>query len=201
MRARLLMTTLLLAALACRAPAPHAPRPAAAGAPDAAPVLPLRGSLEPLRAEFNGARHLPRLVVFLSPTCPHCAEGARAVRAGLLEDDPAAPLHVTVVWLDVLPGDGLPAARAARARLADPRVHFFHDALGTSGRAFARGVLPVAVARHVFLLYAPGQEWGPDGPPPPRYWAHQLGRVRPEFYKSAEGLAHQLRESYLALGE
>jgi hypothetical protein len=68
-----------------------------------------------LKAAFNAADRVPRLMVFFTDGCAACIEAARGVRQ-ILEQIQPAPM-VIVVWESV-PGSGLPEATPTPAELA-----------------------------------------------------------------------------------
>lgn len=202
----------LLAAPACQGPAGASAfhygdgveRPDAASA---AELVSLDTSLEPLRDAFDAHVDVPRVLALM----PHmgCERGAAILRAEVLDAHSGEDLRLFVIWQDVArrPGAAKAAARASRS-LEDDRVIAFHDGSGLAGRAFARGKLPVAEAREVFLFYPAGASWpsasnarrtpaDPGRTPATDDWVHQLGRVRPEKYCTPGDLPREMR---LAVG-
>lgn len=165
----------------------------------------LASSLDPLRCAFDQCSEVPRVVALL----PHmgCERGAAILRQEVLDAHPGADLRLFVIWQDVArtPDAAQAAARATRL-LDDPRVVAFHDCAGLAGRAFARGNLPVAEAREVFLFYPAGASWPkpagarrasavPEETPATDQWVHQLGRVRPEKFCTPQELPLEMREA------
>ena len=148
-------------------------------------------SLAPLVAEFNAHRDLPRVVSLLSPSC---LQGLWALEEGLLSRSSDEDFHLTVIWTGLFEGDSGERMAQAMARLADPRVRFFHDRERRAGRAFARSFLPVAAACDLYLFYPTGAEWR-GLPPRPRSWAHQLGRVSHNHCGTGAELARALEGS------
>jgi len=181
---RLVLLLSLLAISACKGPPP--PLEEVQGA--ALPVIPLDGSLAALEETFDRFKDVPRVVVLLPPRCEVCASGLASVRINLLEAFPRRGLHVLVVLAG---GECCDACGAAvLERLEDERVTVFEDRAGVAGRAFTRGLLPVAEACDVFLFYPRGARWSDEAVTPceqphanlPRAgdWWHSMGRIAPE---------------------
>lgn len=161
----------------------------------------LQSSLDPLRDAFDAHVDVPRVVALM----PHmgCERGAAILRSEVLDAHPGEDLRLFVIWQDVArtPNAAQAAARASRS-LDDQRVIAFHDCAGLAGRAFARGKLPVAEAREVFLFYPAGASWPKPGAarrassastPATDDWVHQLGRVRPEKFCTPTQLPREMR--------
>lgn len=160
-------------------------------------------SLAPLRDVFDDHSEVPRIVVLL----PHmgCEKGAEILRREVLDAHPNEELRLIVVWQDTVRSGDERAASRATAYLEDERVSAFFDSSGVAGRAFARGNLPVAEAREVFLFYPAGLRWPraddaamsarpvADAPPRTETWVHQLGRVAPERFCTPEELPLAIR--------
>jgi hypothetical protein len=171
--------------------------------PTERPVVRLAQSLAPLADAFDAKADMPRVVALLPTRCDRCGQGLAALERSVLQAYPRERLHVFVV----LPlGERCEACGAAAQRgTEDARLTFFCDAEGVASRAFARGLLPLARAQDVYLLYPAGVRWprqgsptvepsksqafgvepeGPagsgGGPPRAEEWWHRLGRVAPE---------------------
>lgn len=166
----------------------------------------LEASLQPLRQAFDKESEVPRVVALM----PHmgCERGAEILRREVLSAHPDRDLALFVIWQDEARTGGAAAAARATGYLADPRVTAFHDCSGIAGRAFARGNLPVAEAREIFLFYPAGMTWPSDGtrpmtakpvsaerPPQTDKWVHQLGRVAPERFCTPEELPRAIRQT------
>ena len=166
--------------------------------------IPLTASLNPLRRAFDTHSEIPRVVALM----PHmgCERGAEILRREVLSAHPDRDLALFVIWQDEARTGGADAAARATGYLADPRVTAFHDCSGIAGRSFARGNLPVAEAREIFLFYPAGMTWPSDGtrpmsakpvsaerPPQTDKWVHQLGRVAPERFCTPEELPRAIR--------
>jgi hypothetical protein len=89
-------------------------------------------------------------------------------------DDPS--LRAYVVWLPILPEDGLDAAREAQSLMTDGRASQLWDAERALPPAFATllGLPEGAPAWDMYLAYGAGARWG-DAPAEPSFWHHQLG--------------------------
>ena len=104
-------------------------------------------------------------------------QGARAVQEAILRDFPQADLSVSIVWTNMLPLDNRFTARRQAGKIADARVHHFHDPHKRVGRALAASLgAPGKTWWDVYVFYATGSESG-DNPPPPARWAHQLSEA------------------------
>lgn len=198
----------LVAAPACQGPSGATTYHYGEGvAPVAAELVSLEDSLEPLREAFDAHVDVPRVLALM----PHmgCERGAAILRSEVLDAHRGEDLRLFVIWQDVArtPDAAQAAARANRS-LDDDRVIAFHDGSGRAGRAFARGKLPVAEAREVFLFYPAGASWPRSSDarrtradrvrtPATDDWVHQLGRVRPEKYCTPGDLPREMR---LAVG-
>ena len=198
----------LVAAPACQGPSGATTYHYGEGvAPVAAELVSLEASLEPLREAFDAHVDVPRVLALM----PHmgCERGAAILRSEVLDAHRGEDLRLFVIWQDVArtPDAAQAAARANRS-LDDDRVIAFHDGSGRAGRAFARGKLPVAEAREVFLFYPAGASWPRSSDarrtladrvrtPATDDWVHQLGRVRPEKYCTPGDLPREMR---LAVG-
>ena len=79
------------------------------------------------------------------------------------------------VFIDILPGDDLEAAREEAARVADSRMTAFHDPDRRLGRAMARRLgWKKQTAWDIFLVYGPAESWTATALPAPDAWFHQL---------------------------
>jgi len=144
----------------------------------------LLDSLDPLREEFDHHGDLPRVVVLM----PHmgCERGAAILREQVLDAYPDEELRLLVIWQDVARTQGAAAAaRRATLLLDDPRVTAFHDCSGLAGRAFARGNLPVAEARELFLFYPAGTAW--PSPSAPGFGDRRTARLLDEPLRPGQG--------------
>jgi hypothetical protein len=133
-----------------------------------------------LRACFNAAAAVPRLVFLVSPTCEVCVSGALSSVQAALSLPAEGDFRLYVLWLPVLEKDSIQAAQGMRARFpTDDRTCHFWDHGLTVSQAYHH-VLRLAqrqrrhrVAWDLFLLYRRGAAWG-DVPPVPDFWMHQL---------------------------
>ena len=83
-----------------------------------------------------------------------------------------------VVWIPMLDGDELPAAREASARFADRDVSQYWDGAQLLGKHVARGLgAPDWTAWDIYLFYPPGARWGDAGPPAPAAALAQVAGV------------------------
>ena len=93
----------------------------------------------------------------------------------ILKEFPKADITVSIVWVNVLKGDGMDAARrAADDMTADPRIRHFYDPSNRSGQAISRRLgWKWVTAWDIYLFYEKEADWQAD-PPPPTHWMHQL---------------------------
>ena len=93
----------------------------------------------------------------------------------IVEEFPKADISVSVVWVNILKGDGIEAARRAAGDMrADPRVRHFYDPANRSGQVVARSLgWKWVTAWDIYLFYEKGAEWRAE-PASPTHWMHQL---------------------------
>lgn len=218
--AAILLVASIGATSACQGPPQRAPLDVHAAVRAGAT---LGASLRPLEAAFDAHCAVPRVVALLPARCEACASGVASLRRSILEAFPREPYHVFVLFERDARCEGCGAA--AVSDLVDPRVTVFRDDEGFAARAFARGLLPVAEAREVFLFYPRGMRWRDEAPPraspagvepgapglgvgarprpgdPPRAdeWWHSLGRIAPERYCATLELDSTLRATMAQL--
>ncbi len=165
-------------------------------------VLPLTGSLGPLREMFNRTAGNIRLLALLSPTCEPCLFGARALQTAILDTYPDAPLAVSVVWLPMLQSDSEAEAHEAAHHFSDPRVHQFYDGQRIFGKAVAASLgHPDEVAWDMYLFYERRVQWA-TLPPMPMEWAHQLdpGWADPTRFRWGDALTDELHRTINRFG-
>lgn len=137
-------------------------------------IIPISDSLEPLKAAFNSAQDVSRLVILVSPTCGFCLQGANTAFEIVQGLGPESKLAVFVVWIDMLPADNGEAARRQAACMLDPRITHFHDGTKRAGSAIAMAMgAQDRVAWDIYLIYPPGTVWE-SAAPKPQAWVHQL---------------------------
>src|SRR5262245_14762541 len=87
----------------------------------------------------------------------------------MVVDNPATSAFPTiVVWIPMLDGDELPAAKDAAARFADRPIPQFWDGERRLGNEVAKSVRASPWgAWDIYLFYPPGAEWTDAGLPPP----------------------------------
>ena len=182
----------------CAADAPEVSPGMVSGQDQDGPIS-LRDTLEPLIDHFNKGKGKPRFVALLSSTCPACVFGAKAVRESVLNAYPEAGIQVSIVWIDMLPGDNEKAATKSSAIFNDPRVKQFYDPGRKSGYAIAKDLLykNAGPAWDIYLYYDRDAQWT-DQPPKPVDWVHQLGggrRADAARFRPGQRLVDALRES------
>jgi hypothetical protein len=152
-----------------------------AAAPERPEITPLGESAVPLRQFFNATRGRHRFVAFLSPTCPACLDGARAIRSEIVARTSAAHWAIAVVWIPMRPTDDEAALDLAAAGFTGPRVRQFFDGHKRAGWAFARAAFPGfhSPAWDVYLFFGPRAGWDGELPSAPTYrFAQFLGPDR-----------------------
>lgn len=103
--------------------------------------------------------------------------GARAARAQWLDAAPSLPSDVHIVFLPMLPGDDLDAARAAAELFAGSPARIYWDERRTLSARLA-DVLQLKRTRYawdIYLRFDPAAVFTADGTPPaPADWVHQM---------------------------
>jgi hypothetical protein len=171
--AMVLLAAAVLGSSACRCggerPSAHERCPAAASAIEGAKPLVLDATMAELRDFFEATRGAPRFVAFLSPTCPACQEGARAIRQRIVDANKTRCWAIAIVWIAMRPDDDEQALARASSAAAHPRVRQFFDRDHAAGWAFARAAFPGfrSPAWDVYLFYDATARWEQDEPPAP----------------------------------
>lgn len=161
----------------------------------------LDATLSPLVRDFNAAEGSSRFVAILSPRCPACVHGARAIHDALLGPD-GPPMPIFIVWTPMVPGDDEAAARDAMRELRSPGVRQYYDPKNAVGALMRHDVFPRSRAEmlasippdHFIARYLEQQrpdvpEWDlymffdararwRDSIPRPARWARQVARFR-----------------------
>jgi hypothetical protein len=150
-----------------------------------------------LRDAFNLAADRPRLLLIVSPTCPHCLQGAAAVER-MLQDRSAQPLSVLVVWMRVTIPDRTTVPNSlVLERVHDPRAIQFWD----PGRLISKTMLadlppetwpaiadttdkPLLVW-NMGAVFAPGVRWT-DRFPAPFTSGHPLGEAADSLVRALD---------------
>ncbi len=138
-------------------------------------------SLDNLKDHFNKYQGKSRFISLLSPECPRCIEGAIAIREGILDKYPDKDISLTIVWVDMYPGDNFSSARRTARILDDPRVKHFYDFDDIVGPAFAKAIgasdweSKREPAWDIYMFYSKDANWETAVPTPDDY-THQLNR-------------------------
>ena len=118
------------------------------------------------------------------------------MQTAVLEAHKRKDLRALIVWVPVLSSDSLESANAVAHLISDPRALHFYDACHAVAGAIATSVGGQGVAAYdTYLFYPPGARWTAS-PPPPVWWAHQLGPsawADPSRFRWAETLTSELR--------
>ena len=144
------------------------------------PQLPKIEAGAALRACFNAASSVSRLLFLVSPTCDICVSGALSAAQAVLSLPRECDFRLYLLWLPVLENDSIAAAAQTRARFPvdDRAEHFWDDNLQVSQTYHWTLQLGERQRRHrvawdIFLLYRAGVRWE-EAPPAPDFWMHQL---------------------------
>lgn len=135
--------------------------------------LPAIGPQE-LKEAFNRARSFIRMLAVISPTCPECRAGDRAVR-NVFKTKKSEKLRGFIVWIPMLPADTAAVACAQAGSWNDKRLLLQGwDAGCAIGGMFSKTLKLTRTAWDIYLIYAPGLIWEGELPPAPSFWMHQL---------------------------
>ncbi len=164
-------------------------------------VISLTDSPDALQDWFNAARNRPRFVAILSSTCAACVAGAVTVKETMLGVPADEGIDVSIVWVDILPGDDAASALRASALFGDTSVAQFYDPGGRVGQMIADRLLKHPPAWDVYLFFDADSAWL-DAPPEPSQWFHQLGPRIADVsrQRSGDALAAALHAETVALG-
>lgn len=103
----------------------------------------------------------------------------------VLDAHPDVDIRVSIVWIPMVEGDSLEAARAMARRIVDSRVRHFFDAEKRAGKVIAASLGGAGkIAWDIYLLFPRGSRWE-SRPPAPQFWMHQLTQ------STWAGAAHQ----------
>jgi len=117
------------------------------------------------------------------------------VQEGVVKAHPKADLQIAVVWVNVMPFDGMRTARkAARILSVDPRVRHFHDPEQRVGAALSKTLKWEDEAWDIYVLYPKGVQWAAEFPKPQAY-VHQLSmRSDDGHFCTGDDLTGKLRK-------
>lgn len=133
-------------------------------------------AFDKLAEDYNASKGKVRLVSLLSPTCPYCVAGFRAMR-NILERNPDADVKVFLVWEPMLRTDNRDEAVKIAGELSDERVVQYWDEERITAHTW-RDVLDISrYGWDVYMLYDETDIWS-DMPTTPYYWMHQLSGVK-----------------------
>jgi hypothetical protein len=125
------------------------------------------------------------------------------VQQAVLEAYPDADISVSIVWIPMVEGDSLDAAKAAARTIVDGRVRHFFDAEKRAGKAIASAIGGDGhIAWDIYLFFPKGNVWK-GRPPVPQFWMHQLSEsiwADSAHYHSGDNLVRELGNSMSALG-
>ena len=129
--------------------------------------------LSGLKAWFNGSSGSVRVVSILSPTCPECQCGHRAVKS-VFDKTGSQDLKGFIVYLPMRTDDDPAAVNEEAATFVDKRLTEGWDGDRQVGNLFARTLKLRGTAWDVYLVYDRGVRWDGASPPVPSFWMHQL---------------------------
>ena len=125
--------------------------------------------------EFDAAKDDVRVLLFFSPTCPVCLEGASSA-GRMLKAFSSKPVRTFIVWEPVLWTDWSAPSTSALGRIPDPRAVQFWDKgrllSHSMGEHNGHGIVWDYVA-----VYPPGPVWKDVAPPSPIYDGGPVVRV------------------------
>jgi hypothetical protein len=128
--------------------------------------------------EFDAAKDDIRVLMFFSPTCPVCLEGASSA-GRMLKEFSGKPVRTFVVWEPVLWTDWSSPSTSALERIPDPRALQFWDKgrllSHAMGERDGHGIVWDYVA-----VYRPGATWNDVAPPPALYHGGPVVEVTDE---------------------
>jgi hypothetical protein len=79
-----------------------------------------------LRDQFNADSNVARVVLMMSPSCPHCRAGAEAIEQ-VFQDSASTPVRIYAVWMHVTHGDRQTPNSLVLAEMPDPRTRQYWD--------------------------------------------------------------------------
>jgi hypothetical protein len=138
-----------------------------------------------LRDQFNADSGVARVVLMMSPSCPHCRAGAEAIEQ-VFEDSVTTPIRIYAVWMHVTHGDRQTPNSLVLAEMPDPRTRQYWDPYRLlsktmlrdypNDRAIAMGDTTGGVAPlfwNLVLIWRPGVTWK-DQLPLPDFSGHPM---------------------------
>ena len=153
-----------------------------------------------LKAQFNADSGFARVVLMMSPSCPHCRVGAEAV-AQAFQDSATTPIKIYAVWLHVTHGDRQTPNSLVLAEMPDPRVRQYWDPYRLLSKTMVRDFPPdrtfemadttggaVPLFWNLVAIWRPGATWG-DKLPLPDFSGHPIIEHVAEFRRSMGELA------------
>jgi hypothetical protein len=158
------------------------------------------GNFTELRDQFNADSGFARVMLLMSPSCPHCRAGAEAV-AQVFQDSASTPIKIYAVWLHVTHGDRQTPNSLVLAEMPDPRTRQYWDPYRLLSKTMVRDFPPVqtfAMADttggavplfwNLVAIWRPGATWG-DKLPLPDFYGHPIIEHVEEFRRRMGELA------------
>jgi hypothetical protein len=151
-------------------------------------------NFDEVKSAFNDAADRTRMIVMVSPMCPHCLNGASLIQK-VLEDSAAARVRVIVVWMRVVHSDRTVTQpnSLVLARIMDRRaIQFWDPDRMLSKRMMAEiprdsamamadtsgGSMPIIW--DIVAMWRPGVTWT-DRLPAPDFQGHPIAAVMDPF--------------------
>lgn len=142
-------------------------------------------NFDEMKSAFNDASDRTRVVLMVSPSCPHCLQGASAIQQ-VLTDHAATPMRIIVVWMRVTHSDRAAPNSLVLARVSDRRAIQFWDPNRMVSRAMLTQLPPdtaIAMADtsgntppviwDLIAMWRPGVVWT-DRVPVPDFEGHPI---------------------------
>lgn len=159
------------------------------------PVRTLSPDGHELREQFNRDADRVRLLVMLSPTCPHCLSLARLTERYLMEQVADPRLRLYVVWGPMQKDETEEAAREAALHLEDSRVIHYWTPSDRLIQSFSQPMNLKSPAYYIFFFFPKNATWTGELPPIGEYM-HRFwyGRLPAELELDGRKMEQKVRE-------
>lgn len=159
-------------------------------------------TLGEVRKDFNASSDRVRMLLLLSPSCPHCLHGVQLISKALA-DSATLPLRIFVVWMHVTVGDRHPPNSLVLLRIPDQRAEQWWDPHRLIAKAMLRDYPPdtgLAMADtsgagppliwNFVALWRPGVTWN-ERVPLPDFSGHPIEEYVERFRRRASELSRR----------